>query len=62
MVARPGGAMAVARYHFWLVARYHLVDWATGGAADGGVEVGGVEAGGVAAGGVVGGAADGDSG
>ena len=45
MVARPGGAMAVARYHFWLVARYHLVDWATGGVADGGVDDGGVDGG-----------------
>jgi hypothetical protein len=56
MVARPGGAMAVTRYHFWLVARYHRVDWATGGVADGGVVDGGVAVGGVEPGGVVGGA------
>ena len=53
MVARPGGAMAVTRYHFWSVARYHRVDWAMGGVAGGGVTAGGD--GGVAPGGVVGG-------
>ena len=61
MVARPGGAMAVTRYHFRSVARYHRVDWATGGLEDGGADDGGVEAGGVA-GGVVAGPSDGVSG
>ena len=44
MVARPAGATAVARYHFWSAARYHRFDWATGGvvagADDGGVDGG----------------------